>query len=214
MNEFLAQFLEDLQNASWTEWVGIIAGIASVYLSKRENIWVYPVGLINTIIYTYLCLQQNLFGEASVNVYYTIVSIYGWIIWARRNENKEHVLQVAFSNKKEVLGQFGFFAAFYIVLYAALYFLKQAFYPTLPAADAFASATAFTGMWLMARKKVESWYWWMATNVASVPLFYVKGLRLTAVLYLILLVMAFFGLADWKQRARRARNTEPVPVHG
>jgi nicotinamide mononucleotide transporter len=215
MNEFFNQLLLELRNAGWTEYLGIVAGIGSVWLSKRENIWVYPVGLINTVIYSYLCLDRHLFGEAAVNVYYTVMSIYGWIIWARRNERKEHVLQVTESSAKEWGVQVLFFAGCYIVLYLALSYLKQLFYPTLPAADAFASATAFTGMWLMARKKVESWYWWIATNAASMPLFYIKGLRLTSVLYFILLIMAFYGLADWKRRAKKAREAAMDPaIHG
>jgi nicotinamide mononucleotide transporter len=73
--------------------------------------------------------------------------------------------------------------------------------------DAFASATAFTGMWLMAKKKVESWYWWIATNIASVPLYYTKEYTLTSVYYLILLVLAVFGLMEWKQRAHKTSHS-------
>jgi nicotinamide mononucleotide transporter len=81
-------------------------------------------------------------------------------------------------------------------------YLKKYFYPgVIPWGDAFASATAYTGMWLMAKKKVESWYWWIATNAASVPLYFIKGLAFTSVFYFILLVMAFWGLAEWKRRA-------------
>src|SRR5215211_1811811 len=81
------------------------------------------------------------------------------------------------------------------------YLLKKYFYPNvIPWGDAFASATAYTGMWLMAKKKVESWYWWIATNIASVPLYFVKGLAVTSLYYLILLSMAFWGLTEWKRR--------------
>ena len=88
-----------------------------------------------------------------------------------------------------------------MVLFLSLSFLKNNFLPgVLPTADAFASATAFTGMWLMARKKVESWYWWIATNIASIPLYYVKGYAFTSVYYLVLLLLAFSGLAEWKRK--------------
>jgi nicotinamide mononucleotide transporter len=97
-----------------------------------------------------------------------------------------------------------FFLAFYIGIFFALTYLKQAFASgAIPWADAFASATAYTGMWLMAKKKVESWYWWIATNIASIPLYFVKHLVFTSVYYAILLVFAFWGLAEWKKRARR-----------
>ena len=91
----------------------------------------------------------------------------------------------------------------YIALYMAISLAKDLFYEgAIPWADAFASATAFTAMWLMTRKKVESWYWWIATNIASIPLYFVKGLMLTRVYYLVLLIFAFWGLMEWKRRAR------------
>jgi nicotinamide mononucleotide transporter len=96
-----------------------------------------------------------------------------------------------------------FFAFFYVAIFFALTWAKSAFYAnTIPALDAFASATAFTGMWLMAKKKVESWYWWIATNVTSIPLYYIKGYALTSVYYVVLLVLAVFGLMEWQQRAK------------
>jgi nicotinamide mononucleotide transporter len=95
-----------------------------------------------------------------------------------------------------------FFSSFYIAIFIALTFLKRDFASgTIPWADAFASATAFTGMWLMARKKVESWYWWIATNIASIPLYFVKHYVFTSVYYLILLIMAVSGLIEWSKRA-------------
>ena len=133
-------------------------------------------------------MKGDLFGEASVNLYYTIVSIYGWIIWAKKNEKKQFVLNITHSSGKEWIAQILFCAVFYIAIYFSLSYLKHAFdAKTIPWADAFASATAYTGMWLMARKKVESWYWWIATDVASVPLYYVKGFVFSSVYYFILL---------------------------
>ncbi|HEU0063371.1 MAG TPA: nicotinamide riboside transporter PnuC, partial [Flavisolibacter sp.] len=161
-------------------------------------------GLINTIIYVYLSVKQDLFGEASVNLYYTIVSIYGWIIWSKKNDRKEHVLRITHSSGREWVFHLLFFASFYIAIYFSLIYLKNAFYAnTIPWADAFASATAYTGMWLMAKKKVESWIWWIATNFASVPLYYIKGLAFTSVYYSILLILAVFGLMEWKRRSER-----------
>ena len=94
-----------------------------------------------------------------------------------------------------------FFIFFYVTIYVALTFLKQSFAEgAIPWADAFASATAFTGMWLMTKKKVESWYWWIATNIASVPLYFVKHYVFTSVFYVVLLIMAVSGLIEWIKR--------------
>lgn len=130
------------------------------------------------------------------------MSIVGWYQWLRKDERKNIILHVTYSDSKMWRDQLLFFFSFYIAIFLALTFLKQNFAPgVIPWADAFASATAFTGMWLMTKKKVESWYWWIATDFASVPLYFVKGFVFTSVYYFILLVFAFWGLAEWRKRA-------------
>ena len=204
IQEIFQQFITDIQNTGWLEYIAVVAGIISVWFSKKENIWVYPTGLINTLFYIYLSFKGGLLGEASVNFYYTIMSIYGWIGWARIDNNKNKVLNISAGNKKEWTEQFLFFTAFYLIIFLALSYLKTNFAPeAIPWADAFASAAAFTAMWLMTKKKVESWYWWIATNIASIPLYFVKHYVFTSVYYLILLVMAVFGLLEWIRRQKQ-----------
>lgn len=201
--EIYQQFIAGIKETGLLEFIAVISGIVSVWFSRKENILVYPTGLINTTFYIYLSLKGSLFGEATVNLYYTIMSIYGWILWTKRNEQKEHVVVVTYSNKKEWGIEILFFATFYIVIFSALSYLKRDFAPgVIPWADAFASSTAFTGMWLMAKKKVESWYWWIATNIASIPLYFVKHYVFTSVYYVILLALAIWGLIEWQRRAK------------
>jgi nicotinamide mononucleotide transporter len=209
MQDFLEQVVANLKNTTLLEFIAVVAGIVSVWFSRKENTWVYPTGLLNTIIYIYLSLKAQLVGEASVNFYYTVMSIYGWWLWTRRNQAQKPLVQITFSNKKEWVQEIIFFLAFYVTLFFILTFLKQHHFPTaIPWADAFASATAYTGMWLMARKKVESWWWWIATNIASVPLYYSKGYAFTSVYYIVLLVMAVFGLVEWRKRAKQNQSIE------
>lgn len=204
MQNIWQQFIEGLQQTSLPEFIAVIAGIASVWFSRKENILVYPVGLINTIIYIWLSFKGDLIGEASVNFYYTVMSIYGWILWAKKDKEQHNIVHISFSDRKWWLYQSAFFAAFYMAIFLLLTYLKEDFAPdAIPWADAFASATAFTGMWLMTKKKVESWYWWMATNITSIPLYFVKHYVFTSVYYLILLVMAVAGLYEWKKRAQQ-----------
>ncbi len=203
LQEIFQQFIAGFKNASWVEYIAIITGIVSVWFSRLENIWVYPIGLVSTVSYVFLSFKYHLFGEATVNLYYTAMSIYGWILWAKRDQQEHHVVKISFSSRKELKDQFVFFGIFYIVFYSALTLLQNSFYPgTIPFGDALATATAFTGMLLMARKKVESWYWWLATNIASVPLYFIKGLTFTSVFYIVLFIMAIFGLIEWRKRAK------------
>jgi nicotinamide mononucleotide transporter len=199
------QFLDGLHRTTLLEFTAVLSGVASVWFSRKENILVYPIGLISTIIYSYISFKYHLLGEATVNIYYTIMSIYGWWLWARKDkQTHEVVLHVSFSTKKEWIQQLLFFFFFYVGIFVALRFAKQNFFEgVIPGADAFATATAFTGMWLMAKKKVESWWWWIATNLASIPLYFVKTLVFTSVQYVLLFIMAIAGLLTWMQKAKQ-----------
>ena len=204
LDQIFQQFISDIHATTPLEFVAVVTGIASVWFSRAESIWTYPIGLINTISFIIISLKGQLLGEASVNLYYTIMSIYGWILWARKNQQHVAILKITNSTNREWKQHLLFFASFYVGIFLALTYLKQDFAPgVIPWADAFASATAFTGMWLMAKKKVESWYWWIATNIASIPLYFVKHYVFTSVYYLILLVFAFWGLAEWRRRAAK-----------
>ena len=205
--EIYEQFLTGLKQTSALEFIAVFTGIISVWFSKKENIWVYPTGIINTVIYIYLSFKGHLLGEASVNIFYTIMSIYGWILWTKKDETQHTILVVKYSSLKEWFLQLLFFAAIYAVIYYSLTYLKKDFAQgTIPAADAFSSASAYTGMLLMARKKVESWIWWIITNTASIPLYFIKGYVFTSFQFVVLLIMAFAGLASWNKKAKYARD--------
>ncbi|MDB5202120.1 MAG: hypothetical protein JWQ27_1529 [Ferruginibacter sp.] len=201
--EVLSQFSADISNSTWYEYLAVISGIASVWFSRKENVLVYPVGLINTIIYVYISLRGHLLGEAVVNFYYTVMSVLGWYWWLQKNPLHQQVLHISYSSRKEWSRQLLVFSLFYIAIFFALTYFKNAFFEgVIPWADALASSSAFTAMWLMTRKKIESWYWWILTNITSIPLYFVKHYVLTSVYYVVLLLFAFWGLAEWKKRNR------------
>lgn len=210
ISEIYNHFILNIKETGPLEFIAVISGIVSVYYSRKENILVYPTGLLNTTFYIYLSFKGSLFGEATVNLYYTIMSIYGWYLWTRKNQLKEHVVLITFSNKKDWFQEISFFAIFYLVIFGALSYLKREFAPgVIPWADALASASAFTAMWLMARKKVNSWPWWVVTNIVSMPLYFVKDYVFTSVYYLVLLVMAFMGWVEWRKRAKAILEIKP-----
>lgn len=208
MNELIQSIYNGLIQTTPIEAVAVIMGIVSVWYSRKENILVYPTGLINTTLYIYLSFKGHLLGEASVNLYYTIMSLYGWYLWTRKTEDKTNfVLQITHSNKKEWLQQLLFFGVIYAIIYLLLTYAKTAFAPeAIPWADAFASATAYTGMWLMAKKKVESWIWWILTNIASIPLYFIKGYAFTSVQFIVLLILAIAGWISWNQKSKETNE--------
>jgi len=163
-----------------------------------ENILVYPVGMVNTAIYIYLYLTHGLYADASVNFYYTVMSVLGWSMWAKKQEGHT-ALMITKSDARDWRNAFVFFAVCYITL---LFILIKFTDSTVPQGDAFTSAAAFTGMWLMNKKKVENWIWWIITDLASVPLNFYKHLVFTSFQYLVFLVLAVMGYITWKKKLR------------
>lgn len=207
LSEIYSQFITGLQQTGGLEFIAVISGIVSVWFEQKADIRVYPAGIISTVIYIYISIKGHLLGEASVNIFYTIMGIYGWILWAKKDKENNSILLIKYSTAKEWTLHLLFFAVLYLIIFFALSYLKKEFAPgAIPAADAFASATAYTGMLLMARKKVESWYWWIITNIASIPLYFIKGYVFTSFQFLVLLIMAFVGLASWHKKAKYARG--------
>ena len=205
--EIYNQFITDIGNTRWFEYLAVASGIISVWYSRKENVLVYPTGLVNTIIYIYISFNGHLLGEAAVNFYYTIMSFIGWYMWSKKDIKHQTILHITSSNKKEWFQQIAFFLIFYSSIFFALtYFKKMFFDGAIPWADAFASATAFTAMWLMVKKKLESWYWWIATNIASIPLYFVKHYVFTSFYYVVLLVMAVFGLISWAKKIKQNKQ--------
>lgn len=191
------QLLEGLRATTWLEYIAVFFGIASVIFSRLENIWVYPTGIVNTTVYIYLSIVAGLYAEAGVNFYYTVMSIVGWVLWAQKKEG-EIVLHITRSSKREWLIALAFFASCWLVLW---WVLRSYTNSTVPLADGFASAAAYTGMWLMARKKLENWLWWIVTNIASIPLYFIKGFVFTSFQYLVFLVLAVMGYVEWRRKA-------------
>jgi len=208
MSSVLESIYNGFVQTTWIEAIAVISGIVSVWYSRKENILVFPTGLLNTTIYIYLSLKGHLLGEASVNLYYTIMSLYGWYLWTRKDKtNQTYILEITNSNTKERIQQFLFFASVYAIIYFALVYLKKSFAPeAIPWADALASASAYTAMWLMAKKKVESWFWWVITNIASIPLYFTKGYTFTSVQFIVLLILAIAGWIEWSRKANNVKN--------
>jgi nicotinamide mononucleotide transporter len=200
LQQIVQQFFEDIHNTSWLEFIAVIFGIASVIYSRMENILVYPVGLVNTSIFIYLYVVHGLYADASVNFYYTVMSIIGWLMWARKKQGKT-VLKITGSSTKDWIKSLAFFFTFWFVLF---FLLRNYTDSTVPLADSFTSAAAFTGMWLMNKKKLENWTWWIITDLASVPLNFYKHLVFASFQYLVFLILAILGYITWRKKILHA----------
>ncbi|MGZ5135093.1 MAG: nicotinamide riboside transporter PnuC [Flavitalea sp.] len=204
MDQIFEQFVSGIHSTTWLEFIAVIFGIASVVFSRMENILVYPTGLVNTILYTYFCFSWwGLYAEGSLNFYYTVMSIYGWVLWTRQDKATSKKLQVTSSSSREWIVAIIFFLACWAILY---FVLKKYTDSNVPWGDSFASASAYTGMWLMARKKLENWIWWILTNLASIPLYFYKGAVFISVQYLVFLILAILGFITWRKKISHGTN--------
>ncbi len=208
MNPVIDFFLEPYRAASTggivLEVLAALFGIASVWFAKKEKIWVYPTGIISTVIYVYICFNFTLYGDLIINIYYTFMSVYGWYMWTK--VVKGHHIEITTLNKKDIIKAFGIFistAIFVVLVY--LYFDR--FDRITDYFDTFTTGVFFSAMWLMANKKIEHWLLWIAGNIISIPLYFIKGLGFTGIQFIIFLILAILGYQEWKKNLNKQNQT-------
>lgn len=179
------------------EIVAVIFGFLSVWYSKQNKIWVFPTGMISTSIFVYLLLKWELLGDMMINGYYFIMSVYGWYIWTRKVD-ETHVTQISRTTKKEQKTSIYIFIATLIFVFV-VYKMFDKWTSLIAYADTFTTAIFFVGMWLMAKRKIENWLFWIAGNIISIPLYFYKGFTFTSLQYLGFTFIAIFGYLAWKK---------------
>ena len=178
------------------EIIAVLFGFLSVWFSKNNNILVFPTGMINTSIFVYLLLKWSLLGDMIINVYYFIMSIYGWYFWLKGTNNTVSPISKV-SNKDIRVVVLLFISSSVFVSLVYTFFDK---WETIVSyIDIFTTAIFFAAMWLMAKRKVESWIFWIVGNIISVPLYLYKGLAFTSIQYFIFTVIALAGYIKWKE---------------
>ena len=182
------------------EIFAVLFGIFSVIYAKKENILVFPLGIISTVLYVYICYQFTLYGDVIINIYYTLMSLYGWYLW--RYKVGDQPLNITKSNMFDCFKAIGIFTSttvFVIVVY--LYF--ERFDRMTDYFDTFTTGIFFAAMWLMANKKIEHWLFWIVGNLISVPLYFVKGLGFSSLQFLVFLILAIQGYIQWKKHLNK-----------
>jgi len=179
------------------ELIGVVFSILSVVFSKMNNIWVYPTGIVSTLIFVYILAHYGLLGDMLINAYYFAMSIFGWYVWTRKKDG-EHVTPITKTNKKQKIKSVGIFIATMIAI-TILYEVFDKWEAWYSYTDIVTTAIFFVGMWLMAKKKIENWIYWIIGDAISVPLYAYKGLIFSSVLYAAMTVLAIYGYLSWKK---------------
>jgi nicotinamide mononucleotide transporter len=198
MQHWLHLFTEQVKATTWLEWTAVILGVAEVLLAKANKVWLYPTGIASTLISIYLLLNAMLYAECLLSIYYVVMSVYGWYYWIKKRN--EPPVKVAYSNRKEWITTLFIVFAGWGILYLLLVRFTSS---TVPVWDAWVSSTAWAGMWLLARRKIENWVLLNVSNLFAIPLLYHKNLAMFALLTLILFVVAVFGYFEWRRIIRR-----------
>ena len=194
-------FLNAYKNVPTTqiglEFIAFIFGILSVWYAKKENILVYPTGLIATIITTYLLFTIGYLGDMMINLYFSIMSIYGWYKWTKKSNDTDTLLITRTNNREKIIGIVLFLVTIFVVFGIYNFFgheIKKDNY-----IDIFASGIFFTGMWFMALKKIENWTLWIFGDIIVTPLYAYRGLGMLSLQYLIFTILAISAYLEWKK---------------
>jgi len=193
-------FQEQILHTSLIEWLAVGFGVSEVLLAKKNSIWLYPTGIISILLSMFLLLNVKLYAETLLSIYYLVMSVYGWIIWKKRKQDGEN--QVSWSSNKELT----IAVLISVIGFGVLYLVLRHYTDSdVPVFDAFVSSTAWAGMWLLAKRKIENWIFLNISNIVAIPLLFHKKLPLMACLTTFLFTVAIFGFLDWKKIINKSR---------
>ncbi|MEN8776927.1 MAG: nicotinamide riboside transporter PnuC [Polaribacter sp.] len=183
------------------EIIAVYFGFLSVWFSKQNKIWVFPTGMISTSIFVYLLLKWALLGDMMINIYYFIMSIYGWYIWTRKVD-ETHLTPISKTTLKEKKKAFLIFIATLVFVYVVYNYFDK-WISWVAYIDTITTAIFFVGMWLMAKRKIENWFFWIIGDLISVPLYLYKGFTFTSFQYFGFTFIAIFGYLAWKKNLHK-----------
>jgi nicotinamide mononucleotide transporter len=199
-SSFFDLFYQNVMASTWLEIVAVVFGILSVWFAQRANLLVYPTGIVSTAIYVYICYTIQLYADMGINLFYTGMSIYGWYMWTRKDETSQ-VRPIRWNTVRQQWQGIAMIPALYVLILGMIYLAKRqdaAYMQSyIPYVDSFTTSIFLIAMWYMARKKIENWIYWIAGNIISIPLYFVKGLVFTSFQFTVFLALAILGLVNW-----------------
>lgn len=179
------------------ELTAVFFGLLSVWFAKKDNIWVFPTGIINTAIYVYLLWKWSLLGDMMINFYFLVMSIYGWYHWTRRKDGVIEFPVARMDGYEKKMSAVIFVLTLLFVVAVYTFFDKFTHWTSY--VDTIVTGFLFVGMWLMARRKIENWIFLIIGDIISIPMYFAKGYTFTSVLFLFLTIVAIFGYLEWKR---------------
>ena len=186
------------------EITAVVFGLLSVWFSKNNNILVFPTGMISTFIFIYLLYKSVLLGDMMINAYYFIMSIYGWYVWTREENNSITLISRINAKEKNICILIFIFSLIFVY---SIYVYFDKWNSLTAYIDNLSTAIFFVGMWLMAKRKIENWIFWIIGDIISVPLYFYKGLTFTSLQYLIFTFIAIAGYYSWKKILNKPLQT-------
>lgn len=201
-SQYLQNFVNDLGHTRWQEWISTLSQVASVWYARKNNILVYPTGIVGVVLAAWIYFfiaSPPLYADAVLNIYYLMMSLYGWYQWTRKKDDAV-VYPISWCGSREILQGLVLFALSWLGIWVLLHFWTDSNTQVL---DSLVSATAVTAMWWMALRKVENWLAWTASNLIAIPLNFYKGFMLFTVMYVVFLLLALAGYISWKKLAKQ-----------
>lgn len=198
MIEFLfAQYKDYPYYLIALELVAVVFGVISVLFARKNNILVYPTGLVSTILYVYILYEFQLYGDLIINFYYTIMSFLGWYLWSKTKDGHDE-FPISTINRKEILVSTLIFTIT-LTFVALVYHFFDKFTNWTAYVDALTTGLFFVGMWLMAKRKIENWILWIIADAISIPLYFYKGLTFSSFQFILFTIIAILGYKEWKR---------------
>lgn len=204
LQEIWHQFITNVQQTKWPEWVSTIAQVASVWYARKNNILVFPTGIIGVLLAAYVyffMIHPPLYADASLNIYYFLMSVYGWYNWVQKKDVDHYTYPIAWCSRPQLIFGLGFFICFWGIIWYVLIAYTNSNTPVL---DSLVSASAVTAMWWMAKRKIENWLAWIFSNIVAIPLNFYKGLMLFSLMYVLFLLLAWWGFTEWRKQIRHS----------
>jgi nicotinamide mononucleotide transporter len=200
LSEIWKELVNNIQHTKLLEWISTITQIASVWFARKNNVLVYPTGIIGVLIASYLYFNSKLYADGSLNIYYFGMSVYGWYNWVQKKDASHYTYPISWCTKPQLFFGIGFFLFFWVIIF---YVLTNFTDSNTPQLDSLVSSSAITAMWWMAKRKVENWLAWIFSNIVAIPLNFYKHYYLFTLMYILFLAMAWWGYVEWKKQTAK-----------